>query len=61
VPGAQDNFLHTNPYPNTGAPSQNPIECEAGNETYIAGKQVIGNFLVNDAATTEKTKRSLNQ
>lgn len=38
-----DNFLHFNPYPNTAAPSQSPIECEAGNEPYLAGRQVIGN------------------
>ena len=39
VPGAKDNYLHTNPYPNTASPGQ-PKECEAGNEPYIAGKQV---------------------
>ena len=37
VPGAQDNYLHTNPYPNTAAPGQ-PKECEAGNENYDVGK-----------------------
>ncbi len=37
------NFLHVNPYPNTAAPGQDPKECEAGNEPYIAGQQVIGN------------------
>lgn len=36
------NFLHSNPYPNTAAPGQ-PKECEAGNEPYIGGQQVIGN------------------
>ena len=35
--------LHYNPYPNTAAPGQNPIECEAGNEPYIVGERVIGN------------------
>ena len=29
VPGKQDNYLHTNPYPNTASPGQ-PKECEAG-------------------------------
>ena len=39
----RNNFLHYNPYPNTAAPSQSPIECEAGNEPYLVGQQVIGN------------------
>ncbi len=39
---ATDNFLHYNPYPNTAAPGQTR-ECEAGNEQFIVGKQVIGN------------------
>ena len=34
-----DNYLHTNPYPNTAAPGQ-PKECEAGNEDYFQGRQV---------------------
>ena len=41
-PGQQDNYLHTNPYPNTASPGQ-PKECEAGNEPFLVGKQVIGN------------------
>ena len=45
-----DNHLHVNPYPNTAAPGQ-PRECEAGNETYDAGKTVIGN----DAGTQQLT------
>ena len=36
-----DNHLHTDAYPNTGAPGQ-PRECEAGNEPYVAGKTSIG-------------------
>jgi virulence factor Mce-like protein len=36
------NYLHFNPYPNTAAPGQTH-ECEAGNEQYIKGQQVIGN------------------
>jgi virulence factor Mce-like protein len=55
VPGKQDNYLHTNPYPNTASPGQ-PRECEAGNENFIVGRQVIGNVPGNQAATTEKTK-----
>ena len=36
-PNDRDNFLHSNPYPNTASPGQ-PHECEAGNENYIAGQ-----------------------
>jgi ABC-type transporter Mla subunit MlaD len=39
---APANFLHSNNYPNTAAPGQTK-ECEAGNEPYAVGKQVIGN------------------
>ena len=38
----RDNFLHINPYPFTSSPGQ-PHECEAGNEPYVPGRQVIGN------------------
>jgi virulence factor Mce-like protein len=55
VPGKQDNYLHTNPYPNTASPGQ-PKECEAGNEPFLVGKQVIGNVPGTQSATTEKTK-----
>ena len=55
-PGRQDNYLHTNPYPNTASPGQ-PKECEAGNEPFLVGKQVIGNVPGTQSATTEKTKR----
>jgi phospholipid/cholesterol/gamma-HCH transport system substrate-binding protein len=60
VPGAQDNFLHTNPYPNTASPGQ-PNECEAGNETYDIGKTTIGNDPGNNGTTHDVTKRNLNQ
>jgi hypothetical protein len=53
-----DSFLHSNPYPNTAAPGQNP-ECEAANEVYLRGRQVIGNDPGNQGLTTETTKRSL--
>jgi virulence factor Mce-like protein len=52
-----DNYLHTNPYPNTASPGQ-PKECEAGNEPYLAGRQVIGNPAGNQGTATEKTKKS---
>jgi virulence factor Mce-like protein len=50
--GQPSNFLHYNPYPNTAAPGQER-ECEAGNETYIAGQQVIGNVPGNQGIRTE--------
>jgi phospholipid/cholesterol/gamma-HCH transport system substrate-binding protein len=59
-PDAKANFLHTNPYPNVGATGQ-PDECEAGNETYQAGRQVIGNPPGNQGTNTEVTTRDLTQ
>jgi phospholipid/cholesterol/gamma-HCH transport system substrate-binding protein len=55
VPGKQDNYLHTNPYPNTASPGQSPRECEAGNEKYLIGTQVLGNVPGNQGVNTEKT------
>jgi virulence factor Mce-like protein len=60
VAGAQDNFLHTNPYPNTASPGQ-PKECEAANETYDIGKTTIGNDPGNNGTAHDVTKRNLNQ
>jgi phospholipid/cholesterol/gamma-HCH transport system substrate-binding protein len=57
-PLREDSFLHSNPYPNTAAPGQ-PKECEAGNETYVPGRQAIGNDPKTQPASTEKTARSL--
>jgi ABC-type transporter Mla subunit MlaD len=57
-PLREDSFLHSNPYPNTAAPGQ-PHECEAGNEKYVAGRQVIGNDPSLQPAKAEPTKRSL--
>lgn len=53
-----DSFLHSNPYPNTHAPGQTP-ECEAGNETYLPGRQVIGNQPGNQGTFSDRTKRRL--
>lgn len=50
--GQPSNFLHYNPYPNTAAPGQ-PRECEAGNEGYVAGQQMIGNVPGNQGILTE--------
>jgi virulence factor Mce-like protein len=46
-----DNYLHTNPYPNTAAPGQ-PKECEAGNEVFYQGRQSIGNIPGNQGTKT---------
>jgi virulence factor Mce-like protein len=55
VSGQRDNYLHSNPYPNTASPGQ-PRECEAGNEPFAVGKQVIGNTPGTQSAKTETTK-----
>jgi virulence factor Mce-like protein len=52
----EPNHLHSNPYPNTGAPGQTR-ECEAGNEPYAVAQTVIGNVPGNQGGGTEKTKR----
>jgi hypothetical protein len=57
VPGKQDNYLHTNPYPNTASPGQ-PHECEGGKENYLVDRQVIGNVPGNQGKG-EITKRAL--
>jgi virulence factor Mce-like protein len=53
----QDNYLHSNPYPNTASPGQTK-ECEAGNENFLSGRQVIGNVPGNQGTSTEKTTKS---
>jgi virulence factor Mce-like protein len=45
------NFLHYNPYPNTASPGQTR-ECEAGNEPFLGGRQVIGNVPGNQGTET---------
>ena len=59
VPGKQDNYLHTNPYPNTASPGQDTRECEGANEPYAIGKQSLGNVPGNQGVSTDKTTRSL--
>jgi len=49
---ADSNLLHFNPYPNTAAPGQSPIECEAGKEGYPL-VQTIGNVPGNQGTTTD--------
>ena len=54
-----NNYLHYNPYPNVAGPGQ-PVECEAGNETYTAGKTVIGNLPTSSGTAHETTTRNEN-
>jgi virulence factor Mce-like protein len=46
-----DNYLHTNPYPNTASAGQ-PKECEAGNEVFYQSKQTLGNIPGNQGTRT---------
>ncbi|MCO5315481.1 MAG: MlaD family protein [Solirubrobacterales bacterium] len=52
---AGKNFLHSNPYPWTASPGQ-PRACAAGNETYQAGRQVIGNEMGSLATPVDMTE-----
>ena len=52
----RENFLHFNPFPQTGAPGQ-PNVCEAGNEKYIPGKVVIGNTEVYGTTTRGQVEK----
>jgi virulence factor Mce-like protein len=56
--GPGDNYLHSNPYPNTASPGQTH-ECEAGNEPYLKGRTVIGNVPGNQGTAHDATKRSV--
>ena len=51
----RDNYLHSNPYPNTASPGQ-PKECEAGNEPFLVGRKVIGNVPGKQPDKTEGTR-----
>ncbi|MFL5843946.1 MAG: MlaD family protein [Solirubrobacteraceae bacterium] len=50
-----DNYLHTNPYPNTASPGQEQ-ECESANEEYLDGQTVIGNVPGNQGTQHDVTK-----
>jgi len=55
-----NNHLHANPYPNVAGPGQ-PRVCEAGNESYIPGKAVIGNLPAGEVGSNrELTTREQN-
>jgi len=43
----ENNYLHSNPYPNVAGAGQ-PRVCEAGNETYIPKQTTIGNLPASD-------------
>jgi phospholipid/cholesterol/gamma-HCH transport system substrate-binding protein len=58
-PGA-DNYLHTNPLPNTPGGGR-PNECEAGNEPWLPGRKVIGNVPGNQGTNHDVTTRNLGQ
>jgi virulence factor Mce-like protein len=56
----ENNYLHSNPYPNVSAAGQ-PQVCEAGNETFIPKQSVIGNLPANDVTNKrELTSRNTN-
>lgn len=55
-PEPAKNFLHSNPYPNTAQPGA-PVECEAGRETYAAGRVSVGNVPGNQGTKTDRTVR----
>jgi ABC-type transporter Mla subunit MlaD len=49
-----DNYLHSDPYPNTASPGQTR-ECEASNEPYIDGKTVVGHVPGNQGTLHDQT------
>jgi hypothetical protein len=49
-----DNYLHTNPYPNTASPGQ-PAECEAANEPYAVGRRSLGSPAGNQGTLHDET------
>jgi len=55
-----NNHVHVNPYPNVTGPGQPAQDCEAGNESYISGKAVIGNVPGTTGTAHEVTAREQN-
>jgi ABC-type transporter Mla subunit MlaD len=53
-----NDHVHVNPYPNVSGPGQPEGKCEAGNETYLPGKAVIGNVPGNSGNNHEETSRN---
>ena len=55
--GTPENYLHSNPYPNTpDGPGGRTDECETGNEPWLRGRTVIGNVPGNQGTRTERTR-----
>jgi hypothetical protein len=53
--GVEQNFLHSNPYPNTPG-SGRTNECEAGNEPWLQNRVVAGPVPGNQGTNTERTR-----
>jgi ABC-type transporter Mla subunit MlaD len=56
IDNVDPNFLHVNPYPNSGVAAQGQRECEAGNDganNYAKGRQAIGNVPGSQGTVTE--------
>jgi phospholipid/cholesterol/gamma-HCH transport system substrate-binding protein len=48
-----DNYLHSNTYPNHASPGESTVECEAGNEPYYIGRKMLGNVPGNQGTKTD--------
>jgi ABC-type transporter Mla subunit MlaD len=55
-----NNHVHANPYPNVSGPGQPTGNCEAGNESYVPGKAVVGNVSGATGTSHEGTSRQQN-
>jgi hypothetical protein len=56
IDNVDPNFLHVNPYPNSGVAAQGQRECEAGNDganNYAKGRQAIGTIPGNQGTVTD--------
>jgi ABC-type transporter Mla subunit MlaD len=49
--------VHVDPYPNTDAPGQSPLECAAGNESYSGLSALVGNPHGDVGLKTQTTTR----
>ena len=49
-----NNHVHVNPYPNVAGPGQPSKTCEAANESYLAGKAVIGHVPARSVASARE-------
>jgi ABC-type transporter Mla subunit MlaD len=53
VVNSSRNWLHVNPYPNAAGPGQTK-ECEAANEKFQPGRQVLGNIAGSQGTNTDE-------